>query len=230
MYKKHLYDSLDLWNGAPWTDESLLDICGWHGRCYVWWKANTAFHGETLACGGSSLQMLRCIKTSTTFNHLLMGESCRITPGTELKGQSYSNTGSCSMTIIQNKPEILHQNGWRTRNLQQSPSSRACTSNSSLEGNKCHWAEVDLYGGLSQNSSTTLCETEQVVLLVFSLLLLNVVQPVTESKWDYFITHGSVVLYILPRKTNHLKINSAINISHFVVLHSGSLFAIPVFR
>lgn len=54
MCKKHF------WNGAPWTDESLLDICGWHGPCYVWWKANTAFHAETLACGGNGVSVCRC--------------------------------------------------------------------------------------------------------------------------------------------------------------------------
>lgn len=172
MCEQPLTDSRDFWGDARWIDESQLGICGWHSPCYVWWKSNTAFHSKTLACGGSGVS--DCIKT---FSHLMF------LPWVRESHQALSSVAKAEATqghYIFSTSEWLKSKAF-TLLEKQSLKSRAWTSNSCLKANKCHWAEVDLYRGKSQNSSTTLCETEQVY--CSCSVALNAVKCGVTSNW-----------------------------------------------
>lgn len=42
--KKHLDDLQDLGENILWTDETKVEHSGSFKSCYIWWKANAAFH------------------------------------------------------------------------------------------------------------------------------------------------------------------------------------------
>lgn len=66
----HVGDTANIWKNVLWSDDTEMELCGPHAKCYVWWKHNTVHQPEhpipTVKHVGGSIMLWGCFSSAGT--------------------------------------------------------------------------------------------------------------------------------------------------------------------